>query len=292
MMAGVVFSFWRLARPRQWVKNAFVLVGVFFGHSMATAGILMDAALAFAAFCAASSAVYAANDALDFERDRLHAKKALRPIASGAVSRKEGFAFGAGLAALGVLLGFSANWRVGLCVLGYLALNALYVAWTKGIAILDVFSISAGFMIRLVAGTAAIGLAPSRWLMFCGMMVTLFLGFSKRLSELMGMGSEAKGHRPALAGVDEGDLAGFAMVCAAATLVSYGLYATDPQTVALHGTENLVFTVPFVAYGLFRFMLLTGSGRGGDASVDMLRDRHLLFALLGWGCLTGALVFF
>jgi 4-hydroxybenzoate polyprenyltransferase len=280
-------SLLRLARPHQWVKNGFVLVGLFFypeGWASAPVNAVLEM---FVAFCLASSAVYVLNDIVDRESDRLHPRKCLRPLASGAVGVPLAAAFGLILAAGAVFLAARVS-PVGLGIVAlYASINVLYSLGAKHVVILDVFMIAAGFMLRLLAGTVGVGIAPSRWLLLCGLMVTLFLGFAKRRAELLALKGEAGGHRRALDDYGPAFLDNMISVCAAGVLVTYSLYTVDAATVAVHRTEKLIYTVPFVLYGLFRYLfLLHRRGGAGDAATDLFTDWHLLVTFVGWLALT------
>ena len=177
---GFPAAYLRLARPKQWTKNGFVLAGVIFSGEALRASSVVDALLAFIAFCALSGAVYAANDILDVVEDRGHPTKRLRPVASGEIPIPVAVVYAALLALFGLALAFLVGFGVGLAGLGYLALQAVYTPFLKHMAVLDVMSISAGFVIRALAGVAAVGVPISPWLVVCTGLLTLFLGFSKR----------------------------------------------------------------------------------------------------------------
>ena len=183
-------AYLQLMRPRQWVKNGFVLVGLIFGHGYADQAVLAKAGVLFAAFCLVSSGVYVMNDVLDREADRAHPGKRERPVARGAVPAGSALAFALALAAGGLALAQA----VSLAALGlaacYIVLNLGYSAGLKHVAILDVFLIAAGFMLRILAGTLGLDIAPSHWLLLCGLLVTVFLGFAKRRAELFALRSE------------------------------------------------------------------------------------------------------
>jgi 4-hydroxybenzoate polyprenyltransferase len=272
----------RLARPQQWVKNGFVLPGLIFGHALGEPDKVVAALVATAAFCLMSSAVYAMNDCFDRERDREHPDKRLRPIASGAVSVRAAVIFGLLLAAGALALGAYASSLVAVILALYALLNLAYSMGLKRIPVLDVFIIAAGFMLRLLAGTLGIGIEPSRWLLFCGFLVTLFLGFAKRRAELIRLGEDAGQHRPVLDAYTESFLDAAVLVCATGMVVAYGLYTVSAQTVAQHGTE-LTLTLPFVLFGTFRYLfLLRHRGGGGDPSNELLGDPWLLASATGW----------
>jgi len=276
-------AFVELARPQQWAKNSFVLTGLLFGHAWRDPQLIAAAAAATAAFCLASSAVYAFNDAVDAPRDRDHPVKRTRPVARGAIAPREAFAAAAvhGLAALAVA-GAAGTLAAGI-VAAYLALNIAYTRGLKHIPVLDVFVIAAGFMLRLLAGTAGIGIEPSNWLLLCGLLLTLMLGFGKRRAELEQLNEEAGRHRAVLDAYSADFLDQAVLVCAGGVIVGYALYTVAPETAALHGTERLVLTLPWVLLGTFRYLYrLNYRGGGGDPADELLRDPVLALSTLGW----------
>lgn len=273
----------KLLRPHQWVKSGFVFVGLLFGHGWQNPALVTQVLLAAAGFSLAASAVYVGNDLVDRDRDRRHPDKCRRPLASGAVSVQHALMLGAFCLAAALALSWQASSDVFGIVVAYLLLNVGYTLGLKHVVLLDVFIISAGFMLRILAGTIGVAIAPSNWLLLCGLMVTLFLGFAKRRAELMALDEDAAGHRRVLEDYDPVVLDKLIGVCAAATIVSYSLYTVSPETVALHGTERLVATVPFVVYGMFRYLfLLHRRSGGGDPATQLLTDRHLLVACFCW----------
>lgn len=273
----------KLLRPHQWVKSGFVFVGLLFGHAWHDAAVVQQVLLAAVAFSLAASAVYVGNDIVDRERDRQHPDKRRRPLASGAITPGRAMAVGVScvLAALGIA--WLASPAAAAIIVAYLLLNIGYTLGLKHIVLLDVFIISAGFMLRILAGTLGVGIAPSHWLLLCGFMVTLFLGFAKRRAELKALDGDASGHRQVLEDYDPVLLDKLIGVCAAATIVTYSLYTVAADTAALHGTGRLFATVPFVVYGMFRYLfLLHRRDGGGDPAAELLSDRHLLIAVAGW----------
>ena len=273
----------KLLRPHQWVKSGFVFVGLLFGHAWHDAAVVQQVLLAAVAFSLAASAVYVGNDIVDRERDRQHPDKRRRPLASGAITPGLAMAVGVScvLAALGIA--WLASPAAAAIIVAYLLLNIGYTLGLKHIVLLDVFIISAGFMFRILAGTLGVGIAPSHWLLLCGFMVTLFLGFAKRRAELKALDGDASGHRQVLEDYDPVLLDKLIGVCAAATIVTYSLYTVAADTAALHGTGRLFATVPFVVYGMFRYLfLLHRRDGGGDPAAELLSDRHLLIAVAGW----------
>jgi 4-hydroxybenzoate polyprenyltransferase len=272
-----------LLRPHQWLKNGFVFLGLLFGHAWNDPAKLTLALAAFTAFCLLSSAVYVMNDIIDREQDRRHPQKKLRPLAAGTVTVASAAVLGLVCLAGGLVLalGFagSAPW----VFLAYLVLNVGYSYGLKHVVILDVFIIAAGFMLRILAGTLGIGIAPSQWLLLCGLMLTLFLGFAKRRAELNALEDDSAGHRRVLEHYTEPMLDQFIAIAAAGTVIAYALYSVSAETVALHGTRALIATVPFVLYGMLRYLWkLHTQGGGGDPAQELLRDPHLLAATAGW----------
>ncbi len=282
----------RSLRPAQWAKNAFVLAPLVFAHRLEDPRLLASAALAFVAFCAASSAVYLINDLADREQDRQHPVKRLRPIASGALSA----AVAAGAAAL--LAGAAALLCVGLgagfaaALASYFALNLLYTFWLKHIVILDVMSISASFVLRVLGGAAAIDVVVSSWLALCTTFVALFLAFSKRRHELMLLADTAASQRRVLDQYSPTFLDQMINVTTASTVICYALYAVAPETAAKLGTKYLVFTLPLVLYGIFRFLYLLYQRPGPRNPTEaILRDAPFLANILLWAGLVVALVY-
>lgn len=276
-------AYLELARPLHWVKNGFVLAGIVFGHAWDDPALLASALVATAAFCLASSAVYAFNDCLDAEQDRDHPDKRNRPVARGAVTQREAYAISGVLAVAAVAL---AAW-VGAIATGivaaYVALNAAYTLGLKRVPVVDVFVIAAGFMLRLLAGTSGIGVEPSQWLLACGFSLTLFLGFAKRRAELARLAEDAAQHRAVLDAYTTGFLDKAILVCAVCMIVSYASYTVSPDTASLHGTGQLIVTLPWVLLGTFRYLFrLHFRGGGGDPAEEVLRDPTLALASVGW----------
>jgi 4-hydroxybenzoate polyprenyltransferase len=273
----------RLLRPHQWLKNGFVFIGLLFGHAWNDPHKLSQALAAFVAFCLLASAVYVMNDLIDREQDRRHPKKKLRPLAAGTVSVRAAVVLGALCLIAGGVIAVryagSAPWLF----LAYVVMNLGYCFGLKHVVILDVFIIAAGFMLRILAGTLGIDIAPSHWLLLCGLMVTLFLGFAKRRAELNALLQESAGHRRVLEHYTAAMLDQFITIAAAGTIISYSLYTVSAETVALHGTRGLMVTIPFVVYGILRYLWrLHRQGGGGDPAQELLGDPHLLTAAAGW----------
>ncbi|MDP9478088.1 MAG: decaprenyl-phosphate phosphoribosyltransferase [Actinomycetota bacterium] len=280
---SLVRSYLRLVRPKQWTKNGFVLAGVVFAHKASSMVEVAHALLAFALFCALSGAVYAANDVLDVEEDRKHPLKRFRPVASGAVSPRSALVFAAVLAIGALAVGFSGvfpNLGVGMAGVAYLILQVFYTTILKHTAILDVMSISAGFVIRALAGVSAVASPISPWLIVCTGLLTLFLGFSKRRHEIATLGEGAVHHRRNLQEYSVPLLDEMMNIMMSATIIAYTLY-----TFTVYEAQNEIFmmaSIPFMVYGVFRYMLLVHRNGGGNPDTLLLSDRPLQVALFLW----------
>src|ERR1700730_11715184 len=264
-------------RPRQWMKNVFVLAGMVFGGRLFHPPSIARALACFAVFCAASSAVYLVNDVADRTADMNHPLKRRRAIASGRLRPFPALLAAAGLTGLAVA-GAGALSRGTLAVLLlYLLLSASYSAGLKRVFIVDVMVVAAGFVLRAAAGAAAVFAQISPWLLVCSFLLALFLSLGKRRHELRLLGAAAGGHRAALGDYSLELLDSWLTALCGATIVSYALYTQSQRTVEHFGTTNLVYTVPFVVYGLFRYQqLIVRDGAGGDPATVPLRRRRPL----------------
>jgi 4-hydroxybenzoate polyprenyltransferase len=286
---GLPAAYLRLARPKQWTKNGFVLAGVVFSGEALQGASVVAALLAFVAFCALSGAVYAANDILDVMEDRTHPTKRLRPVASGEIPVRVAAVYAALLALGGLALAFFVDPGVGIAGLAYLALQAVYTTFLKHVAVLDVMSISAGFVLRALAGVAAVGEHISPWLVLCTGLLTLYLGFSKRRYELYVLGEAAESHRKNLRDYSVEMLDQMMMIMVAATIIAYIMYTF---TFPLHLRSYMMASIPFVIYGVFRYMLLVHRDGGGDPDTLLLRDRPLQINLLLFLAVVMAVIYF
>lgn len=281
--AGGLRPYLKLLRPHQWVKSGFVLVGLLFGHAWGDTQLVVRVLFALAAFSLSASSIYVINDLADREQDRAHPSKRHRPLAAGTVSTTQALLLAGACLLAALMLAYAASATVLAIIVGYTLLNVGYTLGLKHIVLLDVFIISAGFMLRILAGTLGVGIAPSHWLLLCGLMITLFLGFAKRRAELAALDGRGASHRQVLSDYDPALLDMLIGISAAGAIVNYSLYTVSPETVAMHGTSHLIYSVPFVVYGVFRYLfLLHRRGGGGDPAAALLRDPHLIGAFLGW----------
>ena len=272
-----------LMRPRQWVKNGFVLIGLLFGHAWRDPAMVEGALVATAAFCLASSAVYAFNDARDAAQDRSHPDKRHRPVARGAASPAEAGMLSAFLSVASLSLALLVGWTAVSIVAAYVAMSYAYSLGLKRVPVLDVVIIAAGFMLRLLAGTLGIGIEPSNWLIACGFLLTLFLGFGKRRAEIGRLAGDAGRHRAVLEDYSVRFLDNAIMLCAVGMTITYAAYTLAAETAQLHGTGSLIGTLPWVLLGTLRYLYrLKRRGGGGDPAEELLRDPVLAAAAAGW----------
>jgi len=278
-----MYELLRLMRPHQWVKNGFVFTGLLFGHAWQDTLLVERVIVAAIAFSFVSSSIYIINDIVDREQDRVHPKKKNRPLAKGTVSVGSAIALAGVLAITAFVLGYWVSATALWIVVGYAVMNLAYSFRLKHVVILDVFIIAAGFMLRILVGTLGVEIPPSQWLLLCGLMVTLFLGFAKRRAEIIALSDDKTSHRRVLAHYSPILLDHMIVVTAAGLIMSYSLYTMNPDTIRIHGTGNLVYTVPFVMYGVFRYIyLLHHQSGGGDPSRDLARDWHMLIVVGTW----------
>jgi 4-hydroxybenzoate polyprenyltransferase len=278
---GIIMHYWQALRPQQWVKNLFVWAGFLFARDWHNTVLAEHVGAAFVSFCLMASAVYIGNDWIDRNTDRIHPVKRARPIAAGRISGGIAASMSVALGAAAFALAAWVGSNLMAVLLAYVALNVVYTLTLKRLVIVDVIAVALGFLLRILAGTVGVGIAPSPWLLMCGLMLTLLLGFGKRRAELDAVMSDAG--RSVLAAYSPALLDRLITVSVSGTLISYSLYTISPQTIALHGSADLVYTVPIVTYALFRYMyLLDQQHAAEDPSWLMLSDRHLRGAALAW----------
>lgn len=276
-------NLWRLMRPRQWVKSSFVFTGILFGNAWHEPQLRWKVLLTAVAFSMIASGVYIINDLLDKESDLNHPSKKHRPLAAGKISNAAALSLLIMLVSGGLLVGFFASGRVLGLLSIYLLANIAYSIRLKHVVILDVFIIASGFMLRILAGTVGVGIAPSQWLLLCGLMMALFLGFAKRRAELYALTGDGPSPRRVLSHYQPVLLDNMIVVTATCVILTYSLYTMSEATIRFHHTESLIYTVPFVIYGIFRYIYsLHQQTVGSDPALQIFRDPHLLLAIAGW----------
>jgi 4-hydroxybenzoate polyprenyltransferase len=273
-------------RPRQWLKNAFVLGGLLFSGEVTNPETVGTSLLVFAAFCVASSAAYLVNDVLDAESDRHNPRTAGRPIARGDLSKRTALALAAILAAASLGATAAVNWPTVGTVAGFLLLQLAYSRVLKHVLFVDVMAISAGFVLRAFAGLVSIDVGISEWLLLCTGLISLFLGLGKRRGEAVALGGEAHPQRPVLEQYSVELLDELISVVTPSIFVAYALYAAIGAR-----TQLMLLTVPFVLYGIFRVLYLIHhrSRSTEDPTLVVWQDRPLQIDILLWGLAAGVL---
>ena len=260
-----------------------MFAGLLFGGRLLETDAVLLAMATFAIFCALSGAVYLINDIMDREADRRHPLKRLRPIASGQLSVRTATLAAAVFGGGGLVAAAAINTAVGLAGATYLALLLGYSITLKHIVIIDVLTIAAGFVIRAIAGAVAVDVPIRFWLLVCTTLLALFLAFSKRRHELVLLGDGAIDHRRILEEYTPYLLDQMIAVVTASTVIAYTLFAISPETAERLGTARLPVTIPFVLYGIFRYLYLVHQKRGGGSPAELLlTDRPLLACVALW----------
>jgi 4-hydroxybenzoate polyprenyltransferase len=278
-----------LLRPTHWIKNGFVLAPILFAFHVLTPPPILSALAAAAAFCFASSVVYILNDLADRERDRGHPQKRHRPLASGVVTVRAAVVILLVCAAASAALCAFLPWNVAGFVAGYVALNLAYTWWLKRVILLDVMSIAAGFLLRILAGGAAAGVGLSPWMLQTAFFLSLFLGFTKRMSELLAV--TPAGRRRVMQYYSRGFLTLMVGMFVSLTIITYSLYVFFPRVSASETGKGLVYTVPLVVYGLLRYLYLAMQRReGGDVAEAIRHDVPLMVCIGLWILIVASLV--
>ncbi len=280
---STAFALLMLARPWQWLKNGLVLAALVFSRRLFLLHDTTLAVVAFVAFCALSSLAYVLNDIFDREVDRLNPEKRDRPLARGDLSVIEAAGFAVVLGAIALLLSLALGLDFTAIAVLYIALQFGYSLWAKQYVVLDVIVVAIGFVLRAFAGGAAINAQVSPWLAFITFVLAMLLVLGRRRHELVVLGDRAAAHRGALSQYTIRLVNQMIAIVAGATLVSYMIYTASAEVEARLGTHRLALTVPFVAFGILRYLyLIDERDEGGDPARLLVRDRPLLLAVLLW----------
>jgi 4-hydroxybenzoate polyprenyltransferase len=272
-----------LARPAQWTKNVLVYAPLLFSGRLFEREGFSNAGVALLCFCAASSAAYVFNDFVDRERDRLHPLKCDRPLAAGRVGTPAACALTAVLALVAVGGGLLLGARFTLVVAVFLGLQLLYSSWLKHVPVVDVVAIAAGFCLRAAAGVVAVNARMSAWLFVCTFFLALFLALAKRRHEITLLAARATGHREVLGRYDPELLDQLVTISGVLTMFVYTLYTLSPAVAANLGTERMYMTIPFVVFGVFRYLFLVyGRQQGGSPADVLLADLPLQAGIGLW----------
>jgi 4-hydroxybenzoate polyprenyltransferase len=279
-------------RPKQWAKNVFVLAGIVFAGRLFDGHAVLRVLACFAVFCAAASSVYLANDLADRASDAHHPRKRLRPIASGRLAPGPARAASVVLALLALGAALLLNTATFAIVAAYLVATFAYTYGLKHVFLLDTMIVALGFVLRAAAGAAVIDAEISPWLLVCSFLLALYLALGKRRAELVLLGKDASTHRVALGHYSLPLVDSWLTALSAAAIVSYAIYTQSERTVAHFGTTNLLYTIPFVVYALFRYQHhVVRLDAGGDPGALLVADRSLWLALFCWAA-TAAFVIY
>jgi len=276
-------AFIRLARPEQYVKNGFVFLPLIFGHQLFNGRAFLVVLVAFAGFCLASSAVYGFNDVRDLKEDKAHPVKCRRPLASGRISLRQAAWFAGILAIASLVVGLVLGNRMYFGILiSYLLLNTAYSLKLRHIAIIDVITVSTGFVLRVFAGGVVVDILPTHWLVLMTFLLALFISLAKRRDDLLQAGA-GNSSRRSIDGYNLEFVSGGMTIMAAVTIVSYILYSVSPEVVQKHGASHLYLTSFWVIIGLLRYMQLTFvREKSGSPTELLLNDPFLQIVVALW----------
>jgi 4-hydroxybenzoate polyprenyltransferase len=270
-------------RPQQWVKNFVLFAGLVFSQNLSNSDMVLKTIFGFALFCLLSSSVYILNDILDIESDRKHPLKSNRPIARGDIKISTAVVLFVILALVSLVLSYRLSPSFALTALVYFVLNLLYSLYLKHVVIIDVMVLALGFVLRAVAGAVLIGVEISAWLIVCTTLLALFLGFGKRRHELVLLDNQATDHRKSLSEYSQYFLDQMISVVTASTVIAYAFYTLSPDVESKLGTKHMDLTIPFVLYGVFRYLYLIHQKEGGGSPTQMfLNDKPLLVNIILW----------
>jgi len=270
-------------RPEQWVKNFFVFTALLFSKNLLNLSKDIEAIVGFTVFCMITGCAYMINDLVDLEKDKLHPVKSLRPLASGKLKKDTAVKTIVLVCLASLFFAFYMNVLFGFIVLAYFLLNIGYSIYLKNIVIIDVVSIAAGFVLRVLGGAVIISVVASQWLILCTILLSLFLGFSKRRHELILLEDNATSHRRVLEHYSPYFLDQMIAVVTASTLICYALYAMSKDTIEKLGTSKLIYTIPFVLYGIFRYLYLVHQKEeGGSPTEIMFTDKPMIIDICLW----------
>jgi len=279
-----VFTYAKLLRPQQWIKNFFLFAGLIFSLQFYHIESILTTIYAFFIFCILSSGVHIINDIIDYEEDRIHPIKSQRLISAGTISRTSAgiIAIILALSALILALLLMNNYFFFTCLL-YLVMMIMYSLKVKHIIILDILFVAIGYVLRAIAGAVAIRVEISSWLLLCTLLLALFIVVSKRRTEIIALGQEATKHRKILSQYSIDLLNQMIAIVTSACIVSYCLYTLAPETIAKFHTRNLILTTPFVIYGIFRYLYITYKKLETDIPEKaLLNDTPLLICIVAW----------
>jgi 4-hydroxybenzoate polyprenyltransferase len=287
------FLLFRSLRPKQWTKNVAIFAALVFSQRFFEPTFFLETLLAFFLFCFISGSVYILNDVVDLEQDKKHPQKSKRPLASGKLSPSAAVTVGAIIMVVSVTVSYRLSIPFCIVATSYLILQVVYSFYLKHLVILDVFCVAAGFVLRVVGGAEVIHVPISSWLLICTILLSLFLAMSKRRHELILLEDNAVHHRKILYEYSPYFLDQMISVVTSSTVIAYALYTMSEETVKKFHTDNLKFTIPFVIYGIFRYLyLIHQKNEGGNPEMVLLTDKPLIINILLYGLVVGFILYF
>ena len=280
-------------RPEQWIKNTVLFAPILFSQNLTDLSFLNRVIFAFILFCLVSSGVYVLNDVIDLKQDQNHPVKKFRPLASGQLPLNKTIGLTIFILIGSILLSLLGGVWFSAAIFMYVILNLCYSYHLKHIVIIDVMCIAAGFVLRVLAGAVVISVDLSPWLIICTILLALLLGFGKRRHELILLEEDASNHRRILSEYSPYFLDQMIAVVTSSTLVIYALYTMSAGVQEKLGTKHLNLTIPFVLYGIFRYLYLVHQrDEGGSPTRMLLTDRPLLIDVLLWAITAGIILYF
>ena len=288
MLKQIIFSL----RPKQWSKNMIIFAGLIFSQNLLNANYFFQSLVAFVIFCLLSGAVYIINDIADREQDRKHPVKSKRPIAAGKLKVNQALTASIIIVIVTLACAGFLSFKFSLVALSYFLLMLAYSFFLKKVVILDVLVVATGFALRALAGTVAISVGISVWLFLCAILLALFLAISKRRQELILFEDNAVSHRIVLGEYSKPLLDQMISIVTAATIIAYSIYTISPETVTKFHSKNLVLTIPFVLYGIFRYLYLIYQKQlGGNPERILLEDKGIIICIIAWLVSIGIIIY-
>lgn len=274
-------NFLNLIRVKQWIKNLFIFAPLLFSKNFFNSNLFLKTFFAFILLSLLTSGLYIFNDIKDLEYDKLHPVKKERPLPKGLFSKKFAFIISIIFISISLFLSLFLDYKLTIIFILYMAINFLYTIYLKKIVIIDVFIIALNFALRIYSGSVVTGITISSWLILCTLFLSLFLGFSKRRFEILSLKENANKHREVLSFYSVDLLDKIIVVLSTSTILSYALYTVSIETKEKFG-ESLVFTIPFVIYGILRYLYLIYKTNEGDPTKLVTEDIPLFLTIILW----------
>lgn len=289
----MLLNYIHLLRPKHWIKNLFIFAALIFSLNLFNIVKLTASLQAFFAFCLASSFVYIINDIIDIEQDRKHPKKRNRPIASGKISIRNAKKIGVICLITSITLAYFINLNTLIIIIVYIFVNIFYSMKIKNVVILDVMFIALGFILRMIAGATAIEVSFSNWILLTTFCISLFLGFGKRRGEILLANNNTQKHTRSVLKLYSMQFLDYMILSSVTlTIISYALYTIDSEVIKRFGTDKLIYTVPLVIYGIFRYLyVIYRSDSDGDPTEVVLKDKSIISVVSLWILLVIGLIY-